>query len=91
MIGKLIHFLFYTCHQATFTIEKKLAHNIHWVEKIRLYFHLLFCKNCRNYLKKATNIDKTIKNLVEKQEITQNIDTHNLKKHIKEKIKTDGM
>jgi len=85
MIQKIIHWVIMPCSQATLYIERNNNNNLSYFERLRLYIHLFSCKWCKNYSKKVSLLDKTIKKII------QNTTSEEIKEdeiqHFKEKVK----
>ncbi len=71
---KIVHFLVFSCPEATLYIEKQLSGEISSFHKFRLNGHLAVCKWCRFYSQKSHLIHRSLHNVVHIK--SETISTH---------------
>ena len=57
---KTIRRMMISCKKAGSLVEKKLAGEISFKERLQLMFHVNMCEACRQYEKQSTLIQKTL-------------------------------
>lgn len=55
----------FNCKQATMLSLKKEEGKISLNERLKLYYHLLFCKVCRNFIRQSHDINHSGKSISE--------------------------
>lgn len=68
ILKNIVHFLMLSCKEATFLIEKKLNDKLTFREKVQLKIHLVICKHCIAYNKKAIYLHKVLQRFFLKKE-----------------------
>ncbi|CAI9684471.1 hypothetical protein HZQ11_14620 [Elizabethkingia anophelis] len=89
-LKKILHVLILPCSKATFLIEKRMHSPLSFSEKTQLNAHLILCKWCMAYEKKAQFLHQALQNMIRKKEpevSIYNIDNKQLKEEVLKKIK----
>ena len=86
---RIQHILILPCSEASRLIEKRLHAKTSFMEKLQLDAHMLHCKWCASYQKKAIILDAATKKLLNKQaqmRSTQVMDTKEMTHRVLDKI-----
>ncbi len=69
-MGKLFHWLFLSCKEATLYMELKESNQLSLSQRLKLTVHLFICKYCKIYNKQRNFINKLINSSVNKEQNT---------------------
>ncbi|MFM7022704.1 MAG: hypothetical protein ACKOXB_06965 [Flavobacteriales bacterium] len=68
----LIKIIGINCRNVTALSDKKVHVGLNPIEQTKLYFHLMVCDGCRNYLKQARLLDKILKEKITQMKAPNN-------------------
>lgn len=89
-LHKILHILILPCAKATFLIEKRISSRLTFLEWAQLKAHLVLCKWCKAYEKKAEFLQKALQNIIKKNQSKNTIykiDNKQLKEEVLKKLK----